>query len=75
MLGSFSHLSYMLDGQFSTSSSKRDFPSATTVVISAMGHTSFVQEYESAITGSKVAGANAVHVAFSDTAIKDDVQA
>ena len=77
VFGSFSHLSYKLDGQFSISSSKRNFPSGTTLVISAMGQTSFVQGYESesAVSGSKVAGANTAHVAFNDTAIKDDVQA
>jgi len=71
VLGSLSHLSYMLDGRFSISSSKRSFPSATTLVISAMGQTSFVgYESESAISGSKVAGANTVHVTFNDTATK-----
>jgi hypothetical protein len=67
----------MLDGQFSTYSSKRNFPSATTLVILAMGQTNFVQGYdsESAVSGSKVAGANTVHVAFNDNAIKYDVQA
>jgi len=77
VLGSFSHFSYVLEGQFSISSSKRNFPSATTLVISAMGQTRFVHRYESesAISSSKVAGANTVHVAFNDTAIKDDVHA
>lgn len=58
VLGSFSHLSYMLDGQFSISSSKRNFLSATTLVISAMGRTNFVQGYESesVVPGSKMAG-------------------
>ena len=72
VLGSLSHLSHMLDGQFSISISKRNFPSATTLVISVTGQTSFVEGYESesAISGSKVAGANNVHVTFNDTAIK-----
>lgn len=67
----------MLDGQFSISSSKRDSPTATTLVISAMGQTTFVHGYESEtyVSESKVVGANTDHVTFNDTSIKDDVQA
>jgi hypothetical protein len=76
VLGSRSHLSYMLGGQFTISSSKRKFPSATTLVLSAMVQTNFVgYDSESAISGSKVVGANTVHVTFNETAMKNYVQA
>jgi hypothetical protein len=67
----------VLGGHFSIFNSKRDSPSATTVVISAMGQTSFVHGYESenAFSWSTVAGANTALVTLNDTAIKDDVQA
>jgi hypothetical protein len=67
----------VLVGQFSISNSKQDSPSAATSVISAMGQTRFVHGYESesAVSWSKVVGANTVHVTLNDTVIKDDVQA